>query len=175
MAYSDVVYGGQRKYMSNGVLDAALVKMRMHSVQRSSPAYVLLTGQSASFTVCHNTVVEEAVAIEKIKEIYNVVPTARYQRFIMLLNLGHHHWISAEVVPAAPVGKIHIFDSSVGGFRKEKELAVSRVKLFAREVDRSWHVGNTCAPVVNEWQNRLINVPVQRDRYNCGPFALAHI
>ena len=150
VAYSDVVYGGQRKYMTNGVLDAALVKMRMHSVQRSSPAYVLLTGQSASFTVCRNTVVEEAVAIEKIKEIYNVVPTARYQRFIMLLNLGQHHWISAEVVPAAPVGKIHIFDSSVGGFRKEKELAVSRVKLFAREVDRSWHMGNTCAPVVNE-------------------------
>jgi len=78
-------------------------------------------------------------------------------------------------VPAAPVGKIHIFDSSVGGFRKEKELAVSRVKLFAREVDCLWRMGNPCAPVVNEWQTRLINAPVQRDGYNCGPFALAHI
>jgi len=93
----------------------------------------------------------------------------------MLLNLGQHHWISAEVVPGAPVGKINVFDSLAGGYPKEKELAVSRVKLFAREVDRLWRLGNSEAPVVERWDVSFINSPSQGDGYNCGPFALAHL
>ncbi|OSX74807.1 hypothetical protein BU14_0267s0008 [Porphyra umbilicalis] len=175
VAFYDVVYGGQRKYMTNGVLDAALVEMRLHSAVRMHPSFVLMTGQSASFTVCNGQVVGEAVAIDRIKEIYDAMPNARYQRFVMLLNLGQHHWISAEVVPGAPVGKINVFDSLAGGYPKEKDLAVSRVKLFAREVDRLWRLGNSGAPVVERWDVSFINSPSQGDGYNCGPFALAHL
>jgi len=170
--YSDVVLGGQREYMTNGVLDAALVEMRLHSVQRLTPAYVLRTGQSASFTTCNKKQVDEVVPREKVKEIYDVMPHARYHRFVMLLNLVGQHWISAEVMPN---GNINIFDSSDGCFKKEKDFAVSRVELFAREVDRLRRLGDPSAPVVDKWKVSFVNKPYQRDSYNCGPFALAHL
>jgi len=69
VAFYDVVYGGQRKYMTSGVLDAALVEMRLHSAVRMHPSFVLMKGQSASFTVCNCEVVGEAVTIDRIKEI----------------------------------------------------------------------------------------------------------
>jgi len=172
VTYSDVVLGGQREYMTNGVLDAALVEMRLHSVQRLTPAYVLLTGQSASFTTCNKKQVDEVVAREKVKEIYDVMPHARYHRFVMLLNLVGQHWISAEVMPN---GNINIFDSSDGCFKKEKDFAVSRVELFAREVDRLRRLGDPSAPVVDKWKVSFVNKPYKRDSYNCGPFALAHL
>ena len=172
VAYSDLVLGGQREYMTNGVLDAALVEMRLHSVQRHTPAYVLLTGQSASFTTCNKKRVDEAVALEKVKEIYDVMPHARYHRFVMLLNLVGQHWISAEVVPD---GHINIFDSSDGCFMNEKDFAVSRVQLFAREMDRLRRLGDPSASVVDKWNVSFVNTPYQRDAYNCGPFALAHL
>jgi len=77
VAFYDVVYGGQRKYMTNGVLDAALVEMRLHSAVRMLASFVLMTGQSASLTVCTGEVVGEAVAIDRIKKIYDAMPNAR--------------------------------------------------------------------------------------------------
>lgn len=169
---SDIVQGGQRAYMTNEVLDAGLVEMRLQGIVRIMPAYVLLTGQSASFTTCHKKRVDEDDARRKIKEIHDVMPPARYERFLMMLNLVGHHWISAEVLPQ---GTIHIFDSSDGGFKEEKDFAVGRVKLFAQEVGRLRRLGNRWSPLVDKWEVKYINAPVQGDGYNCGPFALAHM
>lgn len=172
VAYSDIILGGQTAYMTNGVLDAALVEMRLHSALRVMPAYVLLTGQSASFTTCHEKRVDEADAMRKIKEIYDVMPPARYERFLMMLNLVGQHWVSAEVLPH---GKIHIFDSLDGAFEKEKDFAVARVKLFAQEIGRLRRMHDHLAPLAEKWQVTYVNAPAQADGYNCGPFALGHI
>lgn len=172
VAYSDIILGGQKAYMTNAVLDAALVEMRLHSALCIMPAYVLLTGQSSSFTTCHEKRVDKEHAISKIKEIYDVMPAARYERFLMMLNLVGQHWVSAEVLPK---GEIHIFDSLDGAFEKEKDFAVARVKLFAQEVCRLRRMENQAAPLVENWQVTYVNTPAQADGYNCGPFALAHI
>lgn len=172
VSFADVVLGAQRAFMTNAILDAALVEMRQHGALRTMPGYVLLTGQSASFTTCNKVRVPAQVAVKKIKEVYDVMPRARYQRFLMLLNLVDQHWISAEVLPH---GVINVFDSSDGVFKSEKDFAVQRVMLFAREVDRLRRLNDRTAPVVDKWTVKFVNSPVQADGYNCGPFALAHI
>lgn len=172
VTYSDIILGGQKAYMTNAVLDAALVEMRLHSALRIMPAYVLLTGQSSSFTTCHEKRVDEQHAICKIKEIYDVMPPARYERFLMMLNLVGQHWMSAEVLPK---GEINIFDSLDGAFAKEKDFAVARVKLFAQEICRLRRMEEQAAPLVEKWQVTYVNAPAQADGYNCGPFALGHI
>lgn len=172
VAFSDIITGGQRAYMTNGVLDAALVEMRHHGALRLMPGYVLLTGQSAAFTTSHNKRVSEEDAVRKIKEVYDVMPPARYERFLMMLNLMGHHWISAEVLPQ---GTIRIFDSSAGGFQEEKDFAVARVELFAQEIARLRRLRNLWVPEVDTWEVIYVNAPVQGDGYNCGPFALAHL
>lgn len=172
VAFSDIVLGGQRAYMTSALLDAALVEMWMHVALRVMPGYVLLTSQSAAFMTCNNKRVPEDVALQKIKEVYEVMPRARYQRFVMLLNLSEHHWISAEVQPART---ITIFDSSDGAFKEEEDFAVRRVELFAHELDRLRRLGDPTAPPVDKWAVNFINAPVQEDGYNCGPLTLAHI
>lgn len=107
VAYSDIVVGVQRAYMTNGLLDAALIEMRMHTALRDMPGHVLLTSQSAAFTSCNGTRVPEDAAIVKTTEVYDLMPRARYERFVMLLNLSEHDWISAEVLPK---GTITIID-----------------------------------------------------------------
>lgn len=173
VAFSDIVLGGQREYMTNGVLDAALAEMRLHPSLRVMPAYVLLSGQSAAFTTCHKRRVDEEEAVRKIREVYDVMPPGRYERILMMLNLVEQHWISAEVLPQE--GKINIFDSSDGGFKGEKDFAVGRVKLFAQEVGRLRRLNNPLAPAVGQFEVKFVNTPVQADGYNCGPFALGHL
>lgn len=172
MSFADVVLGAQKSFMTNAILDAALVEMRQHGALRNMPGYVLLTGQSASVTTCNNARVPVDVAVKWIKEVYDDMPRARYERFLMLLNLVDQHWISAEVLPH---GIINIYDSSEGGFKNEKDFAVERVMLFAREVDRLRRLSNPMAPAVDKWTVKFINSPMQADGYTCGPFALAHI
>lgn len=53
VAFSDIVLGGQKAYMTSAVLEASLVEIRPHSALRLMSAYALLSGQSASFTTCH--------------------------------------------------------------------------------------------------------------------------
>ncbi|KAK1863147.1 hypothetical protein I4F81_005709 [Pyropia yezoensis] len=173
VAFSDIVLGGQREYMTNGVLDAALAEMRLHPSLRIMPACVLLTGQSAAFTTCHKRRVDEEEAVRKIKEVYDVMPPGRYEHILMMLNLVEQHWISAEVLPEE--GKINIFDSSDGGFNGEKDFAVGRVKLFAQEVGRLRRLNNHLAPAVGQFEVKFVNTPLQADGYNCGPFALGHL
>lgn len=139
VAFSDIVLGGQKAYMTSAVLEASLVEIRPHSALRLMSAYALLSGQSASFTTCHKKRVEEHDALGDIKEINDVMPPARYERFLMLLNLAGHHSIYEEVLPQ---GTIHVFDSSEGGFKEEKDFAVGRVKLFAHETWRLRRLGN---------------------------------
>lgn len=131
VAFSDIVLGGQREYMTNGVLDAALVEMRHHPTLRIFRAYVLLTGQSAAFTTCHHKRVDEDDAVLKIKEIYSMIPPACCDRVFMMLNLMGQHWISVEVLLVE--GVINVFDSSDGGFQDEKDFTVQRVNLFTRK------------------------------------------
>lgn len=173
VAFSDIVLEGKREYMTNGVLDAALAEMRLHPSLRIMPAYVLLTGQSAAFTTCHERRVDEAEAVRKIKEVYDVMPPGRCKRILMMLNLVEQHWISAEVRPEE--GKINIFDSSDGGFKGEKDFAVGRVMLFAQEVGRLRLLNDHLAPAVGQFDVKFVNTPVQADGYNCGPFALGHL
>lgn len=66
---TDIIVGGQRAYMTNTILDAALVEMRYHGSLRLIPSNVLFTGQSATFTTCHNKRVSEDDASGKIKEV----------------------------------------------------------------------------------------------------------
>lgn len=68
------------------------------------------------------------------------MPPSRFERFLMMLNLMGRHWISAEV---GTNGIIRIFASSAGGFRKEKDSAVERVLLIAREVGRLRRLGSS--------------------------------
>ncbi|KAK1869291.1 hypothetical protein I4F81_011769 [Pyropia yezoensis] len=173
VAFSDIILGGQREFMTNGVLDAALAEMRVHPALRLMPAYVLLTSQSASFTTCNEKRVAVDDAVRKMKEIYDVMPPARYERILMMLNLAGQHWISAEVLLSN--GTVNVFDSSDGGFKDEKDLVVARVVLFAQQLDRLRRLSNPLAPPVRQFRASFINAPVQRDGYNCGAFALAHL
>lgn len=172
VTFSDIIVGGQRAYMTNAILDAALVEMGHHGALRLMQGYDLLTSQSAAFTTCHNKRVSDDDALGKIEEVYDVMPPARFERFLMMLNLMGHHWISSEVQTN---GIIRIFDSSAGGFREEKDFAVARVLLFAREVGRLRRLGNPWAPVIDKWEVEYVDAPVQDDGYNCGPFVLAHL
>lgn len=158
--------------MTNGILDTALVEMLHHSALRLTLGYVLLTGQSATFKACHNKRVTEDDALTKIQEVYEVIPPARYECFLMMLNLVGQHWISVVVQSQ---GTIHSFDSSDGSCKEEKNFAVARVKLFAREIGRLRRLGNLRAPMVDKCEVKFVNVPAQGDGYNCGQFALDHL
>jgi len=169
----EVLIAGQRRFLTNGMLDAALVELREHCMGVTSPSAVLLTNQSAAFTGSVGHVVEEADARDKAKEVLGVLPSRPYVRYVMLLNLINKHWISAEVLIHS--GTIKVFDSSAGSYAPQKASVVRRVVLFAEEALRFQRATDPTAPTWTEWNVVDVTAPRQTDDYNCGAFALAHL
>jgi len=169
----EVLMAGQRRFLTNGMLDAALVELREHCMGLSSASAVLMTNQSASFIATFGRDVSEEDARGKMREVLGVSPSRPYVRYVMLLNLINKHWISAEVLIHS--GTINVFDSASGSYSQQKAEAVRRVVLFAEEASRFLRTTDASTPTWEAWNVVDVTTPRQPNDYNCGAFALAHL
>jgi len=169
----EVHLAGQKRFLTNGMLDAALFELREHCAGLSLPTAVLLTNQSAAFTATFGQVVGEDDARGKIQEDLGALPARPHLRYVMLLNLINKHWISAEVLIHS--GTINAFDSSSGSYSQHKATAVTRVLLFAEEALRFLRKTDPTIPTWDGWNVVDVTNPRQTADYNCGAFALAHL
>jgi len=169
----EVLMAKQRRFLTNGMLDAALVELREHCMGLSSASAVLMTNQSASFIATFGRDVSKDNARGKMREVLGVLPSRPYVRYVMLLNLINKHWISAEVLIHS--GTINVFDSVSGSYSQQKAGAVRRVVLFAEEVSRFLRTTDASTPTSEAWNVVDVTTPRQPDDYNCGAFALAHL
>jgi len=140
----EVLMAGQRRFLTNGMLDAALVELREHCMGLSSASAVLMTNQSASFIATFRRDVSEEDARGKMREVLGVLPSRPYVRYVMLLNLINKHWISAEVLIHS--GTINVFDSASGSYSQQKAEAVRRVVLFAEKASRFLRTTDASTP-----------------------------
>jgi len=169
----DILHCGRTKYLTNAVLDAALVELRRRSGGIFASAYVLLTAQSAAFTTCYKVDVAEEAAIVAIKEIFESMGNSEYMRMLMILNINDSHWVAADVL--FPTATIRLFDSMDGSFADKKAYVTSRVELFAKEMSRLRHERNPLLSIKTTWTVQPVSEPRQKDAHNCGAFALAHL
>jgi len=94
----EVLMAVQRRFLTNGMLEASLVVLREHCQGLASRSAVLLTNRSAAFTTAFAENVEEGDARKKAQEVLYVLPKLPCTRYLMLLNLINEHWTAAEVL-----------------------------------------------------------------------------
>ncbi|GAB0492628.1 hypothetical protein MMPV_003896 [Pyropia vietnamensis] len=167
----DLLANGQQAFLSNGVLDAAIVELR--EMVPHGAVYVLTTGQAAAFTEVLNQRVAEDVAVKRMAEIFKAMPSMHVVRFLMLMNLRNQHWIAVEVL--VPAGKVVVYDSLDGGWPDAKAFAVRRVVRFASEYASWLRERDPLWESAARWEPSFENEPTQRDGHNCGAFALAQL
>eukprot|EP00168_Porphyra_purpurea_P004977 TRINITY_DN16008_c0_g1_i1.p2 TRINITY_DN16008_c0_g1~~TRINITY_DN16008_c0_g1_i1.p2 ORF type:complete len:200 (+),score=59.38 TRINITY_DN16008_c0_g1_i1:595-1194(+) len=159
----EILLAGQKRFLTNGILDAALVEMWEHCAGLESPSWVLLTNQSEAFTTVAGTNVSDDVARKAVGEIFGVAPRRASERFVMVLNLDNVHRISAAV---ELTGTIKVVDSMDDSFEEMKEFVVARLRLFAAEVSRLQRETDSSMPVVDRWRVVYVGTPRQTDEYN---------
>ncbi|GAB0493153.1 hypothetical protein MMPV_004426 [Pyropia vietnamensis] len=167
----DLLANGQQAFLSNGVLDAAIVELR--EMVPHGAVYVLTTGQAAAFTEVLNQRVAEDVAVKRMAEIFKAMPSMHVVRFLMLMNLRNQHWIAVEVL--VPAGKVVVYDSLDGGWPDAKAFAVRRVVRFASEYASWLRERDPLWESAARWEPSFENETTQRDGRNCGAFALAQL
>ncbi|KAK1861750.1 hypothetical protein I4F81_004330 [Pyropia yezoensis] len=92
----DVCHSGQKQFLTNALLDAGLAEIQHRCVGASLQIGVLSTSQSASFKSKAGEEVALARAMTAVLEVLDQFDPA-VERFVMLVNIGNTHWISATV------------------------------------------------------------------------------
>lgn len=169
----DMCDAGQPAFITNALLDAGLAELQLRCAGASVPTGVLSCSQSASFTSIAGVEVDMPRALQSIVEVLGTWGPS-VQQFVMMVNIGNNHWVSASVSMLSR--SVTLFDS-LGGPSVLKSLVVSRLLLFARQAELRRRV---VLPGLSEGEidwivDDEVNEPSQRDSYNCGLFAFAHV
>lgn len=155
------------------MVGAGLAKLQQRCIRASVPTGVLSCSHSASFKSLVCAVASMQRALTAIVETFNVCDPS-IDRYVMLVNIGGSHWVSAYVSFWTRSVSVNGY---IGGSSPLKALIVSRLPLFAREANLRRQVlfpkspGNESKWTVAD----EVNEPAQQDGYNCGLFAFAHI
>jgi len=169
---ADIVEAAQAVYMTNGLIDASLVELRV-AVAGSRPL-VLLSAQSASLLRIDANGVRVPEAAPKVAAREIADQASNPDVVAMVINLRNKHWIAAAIDFLACT--ILIYDSSPGPPSEEKMVACERVRLL-RDV-----LLELRPPVVagdpngvRQWNETPCSEILQGDDYNCGAFAVARV
>lgn len=169
---ADIVEAAQAAYMTNGLIDASLVELRL--AVAGSKTFILLSAQSASLLRidANGLRVPEAAAKVAASEIADQANNPDV--VAMVINLCNKHWIAAAIDFVACT--IFIYDSSPGPPSEEKTVACARVRLL-RDVllEQRPPVAAGNAGGVRQWKETPCSNILQRDDYNCGAFAVARV
>lgn len=173
VSVQDVCDAGQRAFLTNALLDAGLAELQDRCTGASVLTGVLTCSQSASFTSIGGVAVDMPRALLSILEVLSSWGPSMEQ-FVMLVNIGNTHWVSATV--SFPSRSVKLYDS-LGGPSVDKSLIVSRLLLFARQAElrRRTVLPASLEPEINWTVEDEVNHPRQQDSHNCGLFAFAFV
>lgn len=168
----DICAAGQRAFLSNALVDAGLAELQQRCARESVPTGVLSCSQSASFTSIAGADVPLPRAFTSIMEVLDTWGPST-DRYVMLVNIGNTHWVSACV--SLRTRSVTMYDS-ISGPSPTKLLIVSRLLLFARQATLRRRVTSSFSAAEEvEWKVDEVNQLSHQDGYNCGLFAVGYI
>lgn len=172
ITYGDVVLGAQAEWMTNGLIDAALVELRV--TQSLPKLYIMLTAQSAAILRTTSThPVSQGAAVVAAGEI--AAQAGDCDAVAMVVNLCNNHWVA--IIVNVVQHEVTVCDSLTGPPSDEKALAVERAVLLGNAVlhykERGLSHGDR--PPSPSWDIDSCVDVVQSDGYNCGAFAFARV
>lgn len=172
ITYGDVLLAAQSEWMTNGLIDAALVELRVtRSLQK---LYIMLTTQSAAIlrTAAAHPVPQGAVVVAT-GEI--AAQAGDCDAVAMVVNLCNNHWMA--IIVEVLHRKITVYDLLTGPPSEEKALAVERAMLLGDAVlDRKERSLPRCDKSPSPfWEIESRADVVQSDGYNCGAFSFARV
>lgn len=172
ITYGDVVLGAQAEWMTNGLIDAAFVELR---VACSNPKlYIMLTTQSAAIL---QTVLTHAVshgaAVVAAGDI--AAQDGDCDALGMVVNLCNNHWLA--IVVDIVLHKVTVYDSMTGPPSEEKAVAAERALILGIAV---LDYRERTRPLAEQspspsWDIDVCLDVVQSGGHNCGAFAFCRV